>query len=75
VSDTPMCDAACHEDEWGADVVDSEVARPMERLLRRIAAANVIFPSMCANNMEAYNINAELERYRSVPQSGEGAEK
>jgi hypothetical protein len=32
-------------------------------LLRRIAKANVIFPSMCANNMEAYNLNDELRRF------------
>lgn len=34
-----------------------------EDLLRRIAQANVIFPSMCANNMEAYNLNDELRDF------------
>lgn len=38
-----------------------------EDLLRRIAKANVIFPSMCANNMEAYNLNDELKSYLPVP--------
>jgi hypothetical protein len=37
-------------------------------LLRRIADANVIFPSMCANNMEAWNLTEELKQYRSQPQ-------
>lgn len=41
----------------------TERADKAEALLRRIAKANVIFPSMCANNMEAYNINAELSSY------------
>lgn len=40
----------------------------LETMLRRIADANVIFPSMCANNMEAWNITEELKAYRSKPQ-------
>lgn len=32
-------------------------------LLRRLAKANVIFPSMCANNMEAWNLAEELKKY------------
>ena len=36
-------------------------------LLRRIANANVIFPSMCANNTEAYSINDALAEYRTKP--------
>jgi hypothetical protein len=36
-----------------------------EALLCKIAAANVIFPSMCANNMEAWNITEELKKYSS----------
>lgn len=40
-----------------------------ENLLRRIAKANVIFPSMCANNMEAYNLNDELRDFCEPPLS------
>lgn len=36
-------------------------------LLTRIADANVIFPSMCANNMAAWNIVHDLAKYRTKP--------
>ena len=40
-------------------------------LLEKIANANVIFPSMCANNTEAMSINFQLERYRTKPSRSE----
>ena len=39
-------------------------AQKAEDLLIRIARANVIFPSMCANNMDALNLVEELKHYR-----------
>lgn len=39
-----------------------------ENLLSRIAQANVIFPSMCSNNMEAWNLTEELKAYHCGPQ-------
>lgn len=30
-------------------------------LLRRIRKANIVFPSMCANNMEAMNLLEEID--------------
>lgn len=38
-------------------------AEEMRSLLERIAKANVIFPSMCANNMEAWKITDDLKAY------------
>lgn len=32
-------------------------------LLRRIRKANIIFPSMCANNMEAMNLLTEIDTF------------
>lgn len=37
----------------------------MRSLLVRIANANVIFPSMCANNSDAYSINEALKEYKT----------
>ena len=58
---TPMTDEARKRpahyndpEEWD---VHAQLAHRME------LAANVIFPSMCANNMDAYNINEELRHY------------
>lgn len=42
-----------------------------ENLLSRIAQANVIFPSMCSNNMEAWNLTEELKAYHCGPQPQE----
>jgi hypothetical protein len=48
----------------------SETGPTKERLLlEKIAKANVIFPSMCANNSEAYSINHELEAYKNAAPS------
>ena len=41
----------------------AETSRPegeATRLLHRIKMANIIYPSLCANNMEAYNILEEI---------------
>lgn len=45
---------------------NSELASKLAKavsLLARISKANVIFPSMCANNMEAWIITEELKQY------------
>lgn len=46
-------------------------AEKAEDLLRRIAAANVIFPSMCDNNMEAWNITQALQEFAASRSQGE----
>jgi len=48
-------------------------AEKAEELLARIAKANVIFPSVCANNMEAWNITEALKAYSPDAASGESS--
>ena len=47
--------------------IAADTMQMQTRLLRRIANANVIFPSMCANNMEAMNLLKELNKYKDKP--------
>lgn len=55
--------AEWHDDMRAAWEREKLRADAAENLLRRIAKANVIFPSMCSNNMEAYNLTDELRRF------------
>ena len=41
----------------------SEAPHEALELLRRVRKANVIFPSLCANNMEAYNLLDEIDKF------------
>jgi len=55
-----------HPPEWGEPTAIA--------LLRRIRQANIIFPSMCANNTEAYNILGEIDEFLTRhPATGEKA--
>ncbi len=44
-------------------LLSSEANGEAVGLLRRIRKANIIFPSMCANNMEAYNLLDEIDKF------------
>ena len=48
----------------------TEAIEEERNLLTRIADANVVFPSMCANNGTAYTLVRDLEKYRSQPKKG-----
>jgi hypothetical protein len=63
-----MMNCSHSDDGWCLECVveQGNKLEKAERLLERIAKANVIFPSMCANNMEAWNITEELKPYRST---------